>query len=100
MAILLSISWITDFLDGRLARRASTPTRLGRWDVWADTAVGAGLVVGLVLEGTLPLSMGLSALVLFGGLFLAGNLAVAMLVQLTGFLPILWILWSERPAAW
>jgi phosphatidylglycerophosphate synthase len=100
VALLLSTAWLSDFVDGKLARRASTPTRFGRWDMWADTAVGAGLAVGLILEGTLPLWAGVAALVLFGGLFLAGNLAAAMLVQLTGYLPLLWVLWSDRPDFW
>jgi hypothetical protein len=36
----------------------------------------------------------------FGGLFLAGNLAGGMLLQLTGFVPLLWLLWTERAALW
>lgn len=100
VALLLSIAWITDFLDGRLARRAGTPTRFGRWDMWADTSLGVGLVIGLVIEGTLPPWIGLGSLLLFGGLFLAGNLAAAMLTQLTGYLPVLWVLWTDRPTMW
>ena len=99
-ALLLAAAWIGDVADGRLARRGGTPTRLGEWDMAADTAVGAGLVVGLVGQGTLPLVMGLPALVVFGALFVAGNLAAAMLLQLVGYLPFLYLLWSERPALW
>lgn len=100
VALLMTITWISDFLDGRLARRADTPTRLGRWDIWADTTVGAGLVVGLTIGGHIPLWVGLGSLVLFGGLFLAGNLAASMLLQLTGYLPVHWVLWTERPPGW
>ncbi len=46
-ALLLSLSWWSDFLDGRLARRAGGSTRLGAWDLAADTLVGAGLLVGV-----------------------------------------------------
>ena len=66
----------------------------------ADTAVGAALVIGLVGGGQLPLWIGLSSILVFGGLFVAGNLAAAMLLQLTGFLPTIYILWVERPATW
>lgn len=100
VALLLSLAWLSDFLDGKLARKADSPTRFGGWDMWADTAVGAGLIVGLVAGGTLPMWIGVGALVLFGGLFLAGNLAAAMLTQLSGYLPVLWVLWSDRPSAW
>jgi phosphatidylglycerophosphate synthase len=100
VAVLMAIVWASDFADGRLARKAATPTQLGTWDIWADTAVGAGLVIGLTLGGTIPMWIGLGSLVLFGSLFLAGNLAASMLLQLTGYLPVLWVLWTERPGAW
>ncbi len=100
LSVALSGAWLSDFLDGRLARRAGGGTRLGRWDMPIDTAVGAGLVIGLVLRGTLPEVVGVGALALFGTLYLFGNVAASMLLQLTGFLPTLVILWEESPTAW
>ena len=73
---------------------------MGDFDITADTAVGTGLVIGLTGGGTLPLWAGLLAIVVFGGLFVAGNLAAAMLLQLTGFLPALYIFLTDRPEAW
>ena len=55
-------AWVSDFLDGRIARGGGG-SRLGRWDVIADGMVGA--------------------------LFIAGNLTAGMLLQLTGSSPAL-----------
>ena len=50
-AILVTvIAWWTDFLDGRLARRADRESRLKDWDlradVWLVSAIGLGLGLG------------------------------------------------------
>lgn len=100
VGVLLAGAWVGDVLDGRLARRSGGATRLGRWDLPADTAVGAALLVGLVAHGTIPWIPGVAALLVFGGLFLAGNVAAAMLLQLAGFLPFLQIAWTRRPPLW
>ena len=100
VAVLLSSAWLGDVLDGRLARRSSSETVLGSWDLRADTAVGAGLLVGLAGHGTVPWLLALAALAVFGGLFIAGNVAASMLLQLAGYLPFLHVAWTERPAAW
>lgn len=99
-AWLVSSAWVTDVLDGRLARAAGEQGRLGRWDVTADTLVGAGVLIGLAGSGEVPFLYAAGALVIFGGLFLAGNLAAPMLLQLSGYLPLLAILWTQRPDAW
>ncbi len=99
-ALMVSIAWLTDLLDGRLARAAGREGRLGSWDLRADTAVGAGLLIGLTGSGTIPIWFSASALILFGGLFLAGNWAASMLLQLVGYLPLISALWSERPTGW
>ncbi len=100
VAVVVGMAWLSDFLDGRLARRAGGGTRLGDWDMQADTAVGAGLALGLIAHGTLPDVIGFPALVIFGALYLLGNVAASMLLQLTGYVPTLLILWSDRPALW
>jgi phosphatidylglycerophosphate synthase len=98
-AMLLSAAWLSDALDGRMARLGGR-TRLGEWDVLADAMVGAGAAIGLALAGVLPVWPVLVAVIGLGGLLVAGNLAAGMLLQLTGFLPLLWRLWAERPSAW
>lgn len=100
VAVLLSLAWLSDFLDGRTARRAPGETRLGGLDVTADTAVGAALVIGLAGAGTIPWWAAIGAITVLGSLFAAGNLAASMLLQLTGYLPVLNILRLERPSLW
>ncbi len=100
VALLLGAAWLSDFMDGKLARRAGGGTKLGRWDMSVDTALGAALVIGLVLHGTIPDLVGLPLLVVLGALYLSGNIAAAMLIQLSGFVPTLLILWEDRPWGW
>jgi phosphatidylglycerophosphate synthase len=98
-AVLLSAAWLSDALDGRMARVGGN-SRLGQWDVIADAMVGAGAAIGLALSGILPIWLALTAVIGFGWLLVAGNLAAGMLLQLTGFIPVLWRLWIERPDVW
>ena len=51
--VLLGFAWVTDFLDGRLARSTKQVTRLHRWDLRADAGLGICLVGGLGLGGYL-----------------------------------------------
>ncbi|MGC9522476.1 MAG: CDP-alcohol phosphatidyltransferase family protein [Anaerolineae bacterium] len=65
-ATLTVLAWITDVLDGPLARRARRPTRLGRCDLVADIGLTLALATCLVVWGALPL------LLVTGGVALAG----------------------------
>ncbi|MFZ0627054.1 MAG: CDP-alcohol phosphatidyltransferase family protein [Acidimicrobiia bacterium] len=98
--ILISAAWLTDFLDGRLARRSNVEGRMGRWDLTVDTLLGAGLLIGLTGAGEVPLWLTVVAMVVLGGWFFSGNPTASMLLQLTGYVPLLLILWSRRPSAW
>jgi phosphatidylglycerophosphate synthase len=89
-AVLLSGGWWSDFLDGKLARRASQPTMLGTWDMAVDTTVGAGLVAGLALGGHLPIWVGIVGAVLAVAAASWRNLSLAMLLQALGYGPVLW----------
>ncbi|MDX1469120.1 MAG: CDP-alcohol phosphatidyltransferase family protein [Acidimicrobiia bacterium] len=100
VAILMALAWATDFADGRIARMAGGGTRLGRWDMSIDTAVGASLLLGLIFQGVVPDWVGFALLVIFGFLHLKGNIAASMLLQLAGFAPTLLILWEDRPDGW
>lgn len=100
-AVLVSTAWISDILDGRLARSSAGEGRLGRWDLTADTAVGAGVLVGLTVAGELPVWYAVAALLVLGAWFLrTENFAGSMLLQLAGYVPLLWILWSEQTDWW
>ncbi|MGA7227090.1 MAG: CDP-alcohol phosphatidyltransferase family protein [Acidimicrobiia bacterium] len=98
--ILVSAAWLTDFLDGRLARRSNVEGRMGRWDLPIDTLVGTGLLIGLTGAGKIPVVVAVAAIVGLGGWFLTGNQTASMLLQLAGYLPLFGILLSERPTAW
>lgn len=99
VALLVSTVWISDLLDGRLARLSLVETHLGRFDLAFDTLFGVGIVAGLLTAGVLPLWIGAVALVLFVG-FAVGNFAAAMLLQLTGYVPLLLELWQRMPVTW
>jgi phosphatidylglycerophosphate synthase len=56
----------TDILDGHLARRTATRTRLGQFaDAEADLCLSLSLTLTLLVNGTLPLLVGLVFLVRF-----------------------------------
>lgn len=46
--------WTTDQLDGWVARRSPTPTRLGRYDFHVDVTFYAGILAYLVTARLLP----------------------------------------------
>ena len=79
--VILICAWITDTLDGILARRAPGMTRLGPWDAFADGAVSVGLMAGLVAGGYTPVVWLLPVLVLGGLLLSVRSLASGMLLQ-------------------
>ena len=95
-AVGLSLAWITDLADGRLARAAREPTRLGDWDFRADVAVGAGVMAGLIIHGYLPrpLATGLLAL-LVGGFLVLRNPALGMSLQAIAYAAFGWRLWTD-----
>ena len=99
-AWLLSVAWMTDVLDGRLARGVGEEGRMGRWDLTADTAVGAGLLVGLAGSGEIPAWFAVAVVVILGTLFLFGNFAASMLLQVAGYASLIALLWSRRPSLW
>jgi phosphatidylglycerophosphate synthase len=99
-AWLVSVAWVTDVLDGRLARAVGEEGRMGRWDLTADTAVGAGLLVGLAGSGEIPALFAFAVLVIMGTLFLLGNFAASMLLQVAGYSSLITLLWSRRPSVW
>lgn len=52
---LTAIAWITDVLDGNLARRTDKPTRLGRFDLVADLGLALVLSTCMILWDFIPL---------------------------------------------
>ena len=53
--IILTIAcWVTDVLDGKLARQSTKPTRLGGFDPIADWVLAASIALCLVLWKVIP----------------------------------------------
>jgi phosphatidylglycerophosphate synthase len=100
-AAFLGAAWLTDGLDGVAARASDGPTRLGDYDLVADTAVGAGALVGLAVAGHLPAAVAAALLVVLGtGFLLLRNPALSMGLQATGYAWSLWIFWRDGAAVW
>jgi len=98
-AVLLSVAWLTDFADGRVARAGRGRTRLGGFDLSADTLVGAGVLVGLAADGYIPGPVAAAVLLVLGGGFLVlRNEALSMALQAVGYGGFLWRLWTEGSA--
>ena len=98
-AVILICAWLTDTLDGILARRAPGMTRLGPWDALADGAVSVGLMVGLVWGGYTPVVWLLPVLGLGGLLYSARSLASGMLLQGMAYGWFIWVVVTEDPDA-
>ncbi len=56
---LVAMGWISDGLDGPLARLSRTPTRLGRYDFLVDVFLTWATFVYLILAGYIPWLLGL-----------------------------------------
>ena len=99
-AVGLSLAWITDVADGRLARAAREPTRLGDWDFRADVAVGAGVLAGLIVHGYVPRPLAAGLLVLLaGGFVVLRNVALGMSLQAIAYAAFGWRLWVDSVGA-
>jgi phosphatidylglycerophosphate synthase len=95
---MLATAWITDALDGRLARASTCATRLGRLDLAVDTSVGAGLLMGMATSGHVSWVLAAGLVVVFGGGFLVSkNAALAMVLQAVAYAWFLVTLWQAHP---
>jgi hypothetical protein len=95
-AALLGSAWLSDYFDGRAARASTGRTRLGDFDLWADTFVGAGAVLGFTVWGWVPPVVGVGlATLLLTAFALTRNEAISMLLQATGYALVLWRTWRD-----
>jgi len=100
-AVVLVVAWLTDFLDGRLARAAAADTRLGDWDFRIDVTLGVAILVGLMLAGLAPAWLMLVVIAILLGLTLVtGNPAPSMLMLAFAYAWFLWLLLDLRPTLW
>lgn len=88
--ILFSITALTDFVDGQIARRTHTVSKLGQLlDPTVDRVLMICAVVGLLLLGRLPLWVVLIVIIrdlilLFGGAWLLSNFSIRIPVVYAG----------------
>lgn len=97
-AALLAVAWWSDLLDGKAARRANRPTRLGPWDPLFDAFVGAAVLGGLIsadIIGLLP--WGPIGVALLCGLLAWRNLSLGMLLQAIAYGFFLAEVWTREP---
>jgi len=99
-AALVGSAWLSDFLDGRAARASNGPTRMGGVDLWVDTLVGAGAVLGFVAWGWVPPVVGIGLVVALVAAFASlRNEAMSMVLQATGYGLVLWRTWRDGHTA-
>ena len=89
---LLVVGWMTDALDGPLARSTPVPTRLGAVDPLADAALGAGVIVGMILDDRLGSAWLIPPIVLAAVMIGARSEAAGMLLQAFGYAALFWML--------
>ena len=95
-AVLVGTAWLSDFFDGRAARASTGRTRLGGVDLWVDTLVGAGAVLGFVAWGWVAPVAGFGLVAALVAAFaLTRNEAMSMLLQATGYGLVLWRTWRD-----
>lgn len=66
VAGLTILAWVSDVLDGPLARHAKRSTRLGDYDLVADVGLALALVICLVVWGALPFLLVVGGVVFTG----------------------------------
>ncbi len=99
-AVILSVAWLTDYADGRLARRAADPTAFGVWDPIADATVGMGVLVGLIVAGRVGVVPWLVVCIILMAAFLVTrNLALGMVVQAIAYGLLIVELAADAPSA-
>ncbi len=99
--IVLMIAWLTDFLDGIVARRARGATRLGDWDFRVDVLLGLALLIGLAIAGYVAVWLAIVATAVgVGWTWATGNPAPAMLLLALAYGWFLSVLLIDRPDWW
>ena len=97
-AALLTLAWWSDYLDGRVARSTSAPTRLGPWDPVFDALIGTALLGGLISSETVSmLPWGITGAALLAGFLVWRNLSLGMLVQALAYAFFLAEVWTHDP---
>ena len=98
---VLLFSWITDALDGPLARRSSRQyhTWLGDNDLGIDMTVAFGLLIYMILSGYVTSMLGLIYIIVWGLYFLRFGVprSLGMLAQAPIYLFFIWVAMTDAP---
>jgi phosphatidylglycerophosphate synthase len=94
---LLAAAWLSDSLDGRLARRTPVATRLGDADEPVDTAVAVTLLVGLTAGRHVSAVWVVPVGALLVGWVVLRERSLSMLLQAVVYGLTPWVLASTAP---
>lgn len=98
---ILLFSWITDALDGPLARRSSRKyhTWIGDNDLGVDMTVAFGLLIYMLLAGYVTPTLALIYILAWGTYFLRIGVppSMGMLAQAPVYLFFIWVAMIEAP---
>lgn len=101
--LLVLISWLTDILDGRLARRDSEArnTWLGDHEAEADLSTSLGVAVYLVFSGYFPIWMGVIIVFVLPAVWLLHSYQLAWPLYALPYVGLLIVCFETRPVlAW
>lgn len=99
-ALALLVAWVTDVLDGPLARRDPRGIRtwIGDRDLEADVAVALGIWIYLTLAGFLsPWLAGLYLVIAAGMVYRSGSAQLAWGLQALPYGAMIWTSWWAEP---
>ena len=100
-SVLVAAAWLTDLLDGRLARRAKGETRLGSLDPIVDALVGVAIIAGLARAGSLAVGV---AVIVIGGLgawyLMTRIVTLLMILQALAYATLFWHFYQQQTDLW
>jgi phosphatidylglycerophosphate synthase len=98
---ILFFSWVTDVLDGPLARRSSRQyhTWIGDNDLGVDMTVSLGLLIYMILSGFVTPLLGYLYIFVWGVYFWRSGLprSMGMLMQAPIYFFFIWVAMTEAP---
>lgn len=103
VVLLVLVSWLTDILDGKLARRdpETRPTWLGDHEAEADLSTSMGIAVYLLFSGYIPIWAGVITIFVLPAVWLLHSHQLAWPLYALPYVGLLIIAYETRPfLAW
>lgn len=97
---VLLLSWLTDLLDGPLARRDANPqpTWIGRHDAEADLSTALGVAAYLALSGYIHPGLGVALVAATLGVWFLHSHQLAWPLYAIPYAILAWVAFDEAPA--